>query len=192
MAISEQQRGQYADEERPWIGRRFTIEEYLKLPDETLHLEFDDGVVTQKVAETAGRMGDGFIGTTPDADTVRTFAEAGGEGKPRYGQMTVCWAADEAEARKTALEWWPNAGIPGQLSQELALPSLFEQAAKLVTEDALAEMFPVGPDPERHLSTIREYADAGYDHVYVHQIGPDQDALFVRWDGGLREQLAAL
>jgi len=31
-----------------------------------------------------------------------------------------------------------------------------------------------GPDPERHLSAIREFTDAGFDHVYVHQIGPDQ------------------
>ena len=38
---------------------------------------------------------------------------------------------------------------------------------------------PSGPDPEKHLDAIREYADAGYDHVYVHQIGPDQE-------GGIR------
>ncbi len=35
-----------------------------------------------------------------------------------------------------------------------------------------------GPDPERHISKLGEYLDAGYDHVWVHQIGPDQEGFF--------------
>jgi coenzyme F420-dependent glucose-6-phosphate dehydrogenase len=35
-----------------------------------------------------------------------------------------------------------------------------------------------GPDPERHLEGIKKYAQAGYDHVFVHQIGPDQEGFF--------------
>jgi len=130
-----------------------------------------------KSADLAGRAGDGYIGTTPDSETIAAFNTAGGKGKPRYGQLTVCWAEDEEAARKTALEWWPNLAIPGQLAQELPLPSHFEQAAKLVREDDMS-MIPLGADPERHLSAIREYFDAGYDHVYVHQIGPDQAGFF--------------
>jgi hypothetical protein len=60
--------------------------------------------------------------------------------------MKVCWAKDEAAARKTAFELWPNTLVPGQLSQELALPSHFEQASELVTEDKLAEVIACGPD----------------------------------------------
>jgi G6PDH family F420-dependent oxidoreductase len=159
-------------------GKHYTVENarIYTLPEELPPIHVAGA--GPKAAEVAGRIGDGFVGTSPDTETIQAFQDAGGRGKPLYGQMTVCWAADEAEARKTALEMWPNAGLPGQLSQELPLPSHFEQAAKLVTEDALAESFPVGPDPERHLSTIREYFDAGYDHVYVHQIGPDQDGFF--------------
>jgi len=79
---------------------------------------------------------------------------------------------------KTAHHWGPNAGVPGELSQELPLPRHFEQAAELVTPDALAEKLPLGPDAERHLDAIRKYVDAGFDHVYVHQIGPDQEGFF--------------
>ena len=43
-------------------------------------------------------------------------------------------------------------------------------------------MVPCGPDPERHLDTIRKYAHAGYDAVFVHQIGPDQEG-FLRFYG---------
>jgi len=44
----------------------------------------------------------------------------------------------------------------------------------MVTEDKVAESVVCGPDPQRHLEAIREYVDAGFDHVYIHQVGPDQ------------------
>jgi coenzyme F420-dependent glucose-6-phosphate dehydrogenase len=60
------------------------------------------------------------------------------------------------------------------LSQELALPSHFEEASAMVTEDEIAEQIPCGPDLDFHVEQIRSFADAGFEHVYVHQIGPDQ------------------
>ena len=47
-----------------------------------------------------------------------------------------------------------------------------------MTEDAVAEAIVCGPDPERHLDAIREFDEAGFDHVYVHQVGPDQEGFF--------------
>jgi coenzyme F420-dependent glucose-6-phosphate dehydrogenase len=44
----------------------------------------------------------------------------------------------------------------------------------MVTEDEIAEEIPCGPDLDAHLEKIQAFADAGFDHVYVHQIGPDQ------------------
>ncbi|TMB98080.1 MAG: LLM class flavin-dependent oxidoreductase [Chloroflexi bacterium] len=35
-----------------------------------------------------------------------------------------------------------------------------------------------GPNPENHLDGIRRYVEAGYDHVYIHQVGPDQEGFF--------------
>ena len=129
-------------------------------------------------AELAGRIGDGFIGVAPKAELVETFRGAGGGDKPRIGQVTVCWAPTEEQARRTAKEVWANAGVPGELSQELPLPRHFAQAADLVTPEMLGETLPCGPDVERHLQSIQAYADAGYDWVYVHQIGPDQEGFF--------------
>lgn len=126
-------------------------------------------------ASLAGRLGDGFVGTSPDASLLDAFRRSGGQGKPRYGEVTVCWAQDERAARRTALEWWPIAAMGGPLNTELPLPAHFEAAAKLVTEEALAGQVACGPDPERHVQAIQQYADAGYDHVCVHQIGPDQE-----------------
>jgi coenzyme F420-dependent glucose-6-phosphate dehydrogenase len=132
----------------------------------------------KKATALAGRIGDGFIGTKPDAEVVKSFEDAGGRGKPRYGQMTVCWAADEAAARKTAHAVWPTAGMPGELSQELKLPAHFEQVAQTVSEEDVAKVIVCGPDPQRHLDRIHEYQKAGFDHVYVHQVGADQEGFF--------------
>jgi G6PDH family F420-dependent oxidoreductase len=155
-------------------GRHYTVEEarIYTLPDEPPPI-----LVAAAKPEAAALAAetDGLIGTAPDPGLLSGFDEAGGAGKPRYGQVTVCWAADEAEARKTALEWWPNAAAPGDLGQELALPRHFEQVAELVTEDDVAEKVVCGPDPGAHRAAIDEFADAGYDHVYVHQVGPDQE-----------------
>src|SRR5829696_7388276 len=127
-------------------------------------------------AELAGRIGDGLITTSPNREVLDAYGKDG----PRVGQVTVCWAANEQAARKTAMEWWPTAAIPGDNSTELPLPSSFEGLAKLVTEDSLAEQMPCGPDPEVHLAKIKPYLDAGFDHVYIHQVGPDQEG-FLRF-----------
>ncbi len=129
-------------------------------------------------ARIAATLGDGLISIKPSAELVRSFESEGGQGKPRIGQIHVCWAEREDEALRTAMKWWPNAAIKGDLSQELPQPKHFEQAAQMVTEQSLAQEVPCGPDPEKHLAAIRKFADAGFDHVYVHQIGPDQEGFF--------------
>jgi coenzyme F420-dependent glucose-6-phosphate dehydrogenase len=131
-----------------------------------------------RAAEAAGRIGDGFITTSPDAELLTRFSEEGGKGKPSYGQLSVCWAADEGAARRTAYEYWPTAALKGELNQELRTPAHFEQAAKMVREEDVAEAIICGPDPERHLAGVRQFVEAGYDRVYIHQIGPDQEGFF--------------
>ncbi|HET9590941.1 MAG TPA: TIGR03557 family F420-dependent LLM class oxidoreductase [Anaerolineales bacterium] len=130
-------------------------------------------------AELAGRVGDGLISTSPDAELVDTFNRAGGKGKACYGKIALCWADNESEARRTAHEIWPIAGLSaGALNTELALPSYFEQAVQMVTEDQVAEKVICGPDPEPCIAAIRKYAEAGFDYVSLHQIGPDQEGFF--------------
>ena len=131
-----------------------------------------------RAAECAGRIADGLITTTPDAELLKGFEDAGGRGKPSYGQLTVCWAPDEDSARQTAYTYWPTAAVKGELTQELPTPAHFEQAAKMVREEDVTQAIICGSDPERHIAGVKEFADAGYEHVYVHQIGPDQEGFF--------------
>ncbi|HEX9351164.1 MAG TPA: hypothetical protein VF877_07825 [Gaiellaceae bacterium] len=43
-----------------------------------------------------------------------------------------------------------------------------------MTEDDVAETVICGPDPEPYVEAVRKYEQAGYDHVYIHQVCPDQ------------------
>jgi hypothetical protein len=78
---------------------------------------------------------------------------------------------------------WPTAAIPGEAGQELPNPAHFEQLAKIVTEDMIAERIVCGPDVDRHVEAIQKYLDAGFDQVYVHQIGPNQEAFIEAYAG---------
>ena len=131
-----------------------------------------------ETAEVAGRIADGLITTAPEKELLAAYGKGRRKAGPKVGQASVCWAKDEKSARKTALEWWPTAAIHGDSGQELSLPSSFESIAELVTEDAIAEAIACGPDPEVHLAKIQPFIDAGFDHIYLHQVGPDQEGFF--------------
>jgi G6PDH family F420-dependent oxidoreductase len=133
-------------------------------------------------AQLAGRIGDGLCSTQPDKDLVDEFRRNGGGSKPVQGGMKVCYAPERKSAVKTVHRLWATEQLPGQLNQELAFPSLFEQAATLITEEIIdSSPLPLGPDLEQHANSVQQYVDAGYDEVYVQQIGPDQQAFFDAW-----------
>jgi G6PDH family F420-dependent oxidoreductase len=161
-------------------GKHYTVENarIYTLPEQLPEIAV--AAAKPGAAQLAGRIGDALVAVEPNEELVQKFNENGGSGKPRYGHLTVCWAASEDEAKRTAHENWPNAGLEGPLSQELALPAHFEAAAELVEPDDLAETMPLGPDPERYLEQIKAFEDAGFDHVYIHQVGPDQEG-FMRF-----------
>jgi coenzyme F420-dependent glucose-6-phosphate dehydrogenase len=139
-----------------------------------------------EAASLAGRIGDGYWGNSPDEEVLRAYAEAGGKG-PKYAQLNLCWASDEQTARKTVHRVWPNGAVTGQLSQDLPTWTHFEQATEMVTEDDATKSTPCGPDIAGDLvDSVREYVEAGYDHLYFHQVGPDQEGFFDFWQSDLR------
>jgi G6PDH family F420-dependent oxidoreductase len=171
-------------------GRHYTVENarLYTLPEEPPPVMIAAG--GPRSAELAGRIGDGLVSIAPDDSLVKAFESAGGRGRPKYGQVEVCWAKTEAEARATAFEWWPNTALGGELTQELRLPAHFEQAAATVREEDVAEKVVCGPDASRHLDAIRAYVDAGFDHVWIHQIGPDQEGFLHFFERELLPELA--
>lgn len=131
-----------------------------------------------KATRLAARIGDGFCTVQPDAESVKQFRSEGGGEKLVAGGMKVCWGEDEHDARATAYRLWPNEQLPGELAQILPTPAHFEQASELISEEMVAEAVPCGPDLDRHVEAIQRYADAGFDELYIQQIGPRQERFF--------------
>jgi G6PDH family F420-dependent oxidoreductase len=125
-----------------------------------------------KALDLAGRVADGYILTTPDGDLVKGFRDAGGGDKPVQGGFKASWAPTEDKAVATAHRLWANSGLPGELSQVLPSPKHFEQASQLVTADMIRKAVACGPDPARQAEQLKAYEDAGFDEVYVANIGP--------------------
>lgn len=156
-------------------GEHFTVENarLFTLPENTPPIHVAAG--GPKMADAASDWGDGMIGTAPDEEVIDTFRSEEGDDRPRYGQMTTCYADTEEAAQEIAYENWRNGGLPGELGQELATPKQFDDATQLVDPDELGESLALGPDPEPYIESIETYAEAGYDHVYIHQVNPDAD-----------------
>lgn len=142
----------------------------------------------EKSITSAATMADGFVTTRPLAEHVKNYRKANGAG-PAIGVTKVCWAADEDQARRTAFELWPTEAVSGELSQELPMPKHFEEVVSVVTEDMVANSLPCGPDPELHLEALRQYVDAGFDELYVNQIGEDARGFFKFFNSEIRPRL---
>lgn len=139
-------------------------------------------------AGLAAQIGDGLISTAPDEEVVKAFKSNGGDGKPLTGQVTVCWAANEQDALDTVYRWWPTAAVPGTLHADLPTPAHFEDAVKMIKKEDLKKMT-LGPDPLPYLDKINEMVESGFEKVYVHQIGPDQDGFFNFYQKELKNKL---
>ncbi len=144
-----------------------------------------------RAARVAGRIGDGFQTMMPSSELIAEFREAGGAGKPCQAGLKVCHAASAEEGVRTAHRLWANEYLPGELGQILPTPTYLELASTLVPESAVAEAVPCGADPKPYVERVREFTDAGFDEVYIQQIGPDQDAFFEFWEAKVAPELAA-
>ncbi|MCU1365590.1 MAG: class F420-dependent oxidoreductase [Ilumatobacteraceae bacterium] len=130
-----------------------------------------------KATDLAARIGDGYVNTSPAAELLRRYRDCGGKGTAD-GALKVCWGADKDACAQLAHRLWRTGGVPGELSQELRTPALFDQSAQLVTAEQMAEHMPCGPDVEPIVAAAKEYVDAGFDRMFITQIGPDQAGFF--------------
>lgn len=135
-----------------------------------------------KSTATAARLADGFISTKPDPELIKTFNNNGGKGKPKYGQVKVCYDEDRNRAREIMFRYWPNGILGSPLNADLLTPKHFEAAVKKLRIEDLPERVPVGPDKQEHINAIKPFFDAGFDYVYIHQVGPaESQAKFFRF-----------
>ncbi|WP_053734746.1 TIGR03557 family F420-dependent LLM class oxidoreductase [Nocardia sp. NRRL S-836] len=161
-------------------GKHYTVENarIYTLPEQPVPIYVS--AFGPKAVSLAARTGDGYMCVGPSGDLVEKYRSEGGRGPAQSG-LKVCYARSQDDAVATAHRLWPNDGLPGELAQVLPTPRHFEQASQLVTPEMIRDAIPCGPDPEPYAEKIKEFAEAGFDEVYVQQIGPDQQEFFEFW-----------
>jgi coenzyme F420-dependent glucose-6-phosphate dehydrogenase len=171
-------------------GKHYSVDhaEIYTLPDEPIEVAV--AAAKPLAAELAGRAGDSLVNTVPDAEIVEAYRSAGGTG-PRYGQVRICFAEDEQEARETVFRLWRHSGLGGTINQELPRPSDFDAVAESVTLEMATEGVPCGPDPGPIVEQVRAWEQAGFDHICLHQVGADQEGFLRFWEQELRPKLEA-
>jgi len=129
----------------------------------------------------AGEHADVMIAVEPRAELGEWFDDAGGSGKARIGQVAISYDPDESAARKRAHEQFRWFVGGWDVMAELPGPRHFAAATETVTEDDVAAQVPCGADPGAVVDAVQEFADAGFTHVALVQIGADHQDAFFDW-----------
>jgi probable non-F420 flavinoid oxidoreductase len=136
--------------------------------------------VSAATARTVGGWADGLITINQPLDVMRdviaSFREGGGEGKPVHVQVHLCWAEDEEQAEAIAHEQWRSNVFDSSLAWNLELPEQFDAAARHVDRAAVRDVVHVSSDLGRHVAWLQDYLELGIDAIYLHHVGPTQEA----------------
>jgi probable non-F420 flavinoid oxidoreductase len=131
--------------------------------------------ISPETAAWVGGWADGLVTINQTHDTLRAVIDAfrtgGGEGKPLYLQVHLSWAADEDTALAVAYDQWSTNVFDTSLAMELALPEQFEAAARFVAPEDVRSAVLVSADLGRHTAWLGEYAELGFDRIYLHEVG---------------------
>jgi G6PDH family F420-dependent oxidoreductase len=131
--------------------------------------------------ELAGALGDVMIAVQPDASLGEKFDAAGGRGKPRVGQVPICYDPDRDAAVQRAHDQFRWFGGGWKVNAELPGTAGFDGATQFVRPDDVAEAIPCGPDLDAHVAAVQQFADAGFTDVAVVQIGGEHQDAFLNW-----------
>ena len=135
--------------------------------------------LSPETAALHGSWADGLLttGHTPAAvaKVIQAFRENGGAGKPIYLKFQLSYARDKALAEEGAYDQWRNNVLPPEMLATLQYVSDFDVAGQAVTREDLHRRLPISDDPAFFQARIREYQDAGCDHIVLHNVNRYQE-----------------
>lgn len=162
-------------------GAHFDVENATlwDLPDELPPIGV--AVSGDRSCELAGRLADLVIATEPERELLEAFDRHGGTGKPRIGQLPVCYDSDRDAAitrahdqfRWSLGDWRVNAELPG--------PAGFAGATRHVRPEDIARSIPCGDDVGEFVDAVRPYVEAGFTEIALIQVGGDHQPPFLDW-----------
>ncbi|HSK93475.1 MAG TPA: TIGR03885 family FMN-dependent LLM class oxidoreductase [Candidatus Angelobacter sp.] len=135
--------------------------------------------VTPATAGWVGEWADALITVVQAPEQLDSIIEAfrsnGGADKPMYLQMHLAYAPTESEARDAAFAQWGQNTLDNSVMTSLAHPAQITAAAQHATPDRLDDAIRISDDPGRHVAWIEEELARGFDGIYLHEVGPEQE-----------------
>jgi len=171
--------------ETRYRGRYFTMNKVRlwTLPEQPVPIYI--AATGPQTLKWAGRTCDGLITPGASHEKLRgildTFAAGAREaGKdpatmPKLLQLHISWAETYEEALQNALVEWPNGGMNFP-KQDIRSPEDFAAMAKLVRPENFSGRVLISPDLEEHRAHLQGFLDLGFDAIYVHNVGRNQEA----------------
>jgi G6PDH family F420-dependent oxidoreductase len=129
----------------------------------------------------AGTHADVMIAVEPDQELAERFDAAGGAGKPRVGQVPICWDPSADKAAERAHEQFRWFGGGWKVNAELPSTAGFAAATQFVRPEDVAKAIPCGPDLDAHVEAVQSFVSAGFTDVAVIQIGGETQPAFLDW-----------
>ena len=142
------------------------------------------GASGEKSATLAGEMGAGIMAVEPKRELVQQWKSAGGKGSS-YGELAFGYAKSKEEGLKLAHKYSRFGALGWSVLSELPGVAAFEEATQFIKPEDLRDSIPHGPDVDPYVQAVKKFTDAGFDHVVLLSVGPDQES-FIRF---FKEQL---
>jgi len=134
--------------------------------------------VSENTARWVGGWADGLITVNQPVDHLRrmisAFREGGGEGKPLYLQVHVAYAKTDEAALDIAYDQWRSNVFAPPVCWDLETPAHFDEAARFVRREDMHHGVHISSDPDRFVAWLSEYAELGFEGLYLHHVGVAQ------------------
>jgi probable non-F420 flavinoid oxidoreductase len=170
---------------RLWAGETISHDGHFRLSEARLWTRPEQkpmlvgAAVTAPTAAWVGEWADALITVVQPDETldeiVSAFRANGGEGKPIYLQVHLAWAPTEGEARDAAFDQWRQNTLPNSVMTDLAHPEQIAAASQHVTPDDLDGAVRISADLDRHVEWLRGDLERGFDGLFLHEVGPEQE-----------------
>lgn len=148
------------------------------------------------VARFAGRVGDGFICTSGkgmDLYTEQLLPAVAESGRELDRMIEIKLSYDtNADTAKENTRFWAPLALGKEQKHDITDPIEMEKAADALPIDQIAGRWIVGSDPDVVTTQIKQYIDAGFNHLVFHGPGDDQRRFLELFENDLAPRLRAL
>ena len=170
---------------RLWAGETVTHAGYVTVSEATLWTRPDvppmlvGAAVTPQTAAWVAEWADALITVSQPEDQLDRVLDAfrthGGAGKPAFLQVHLAYAPTEAEARDAAFAAWRQNTLDNSVMTSLVHPAQIAAAAAHVRREDMDAAVWISADPELFVAWIQRELARGFDRLYLHEVGPEQE-----------------